>query len=96
MQIYGQHTSSPNTLKAENLVQSLLIPLHTCGSINFIEGNTMLEEERVTTQWLVDVIRTMKQVESTSTEDDSTDFTEGYIQALDDLLAWLGNELQGK
>ena len=56
----------------------------------------MLEEERVTTQWLVDVIRTMKQIESISTEDDSADFTEGYLQALEDLLAWLGNELQGK
>ena len=35
------------------------------------------------------VVRAMRNADTVSTDEDSEDFTAGYIQALDDLLAWL-------
>jgi hypothetical protein len=67
----------------------LLKPLNTYETINAMEGQTMLKEEQVIAQRLVNVIRAMRNVDTVSVADDSEDFTAGYLQALDDLLAWL-------
>jgi hypothetical protein len=49
----------------------------------------MVYAEQVVAQQFVNVVRAMRNAETVSQEDDSEDFTAGYIQALDDLLAWL-------
>jgi hypothetical protein len=52
-----------------------------------MEGQTTLHEEHVIAQRLVNVIRAMRNANTVSIEDDSEDFTAGYVQELDDLLA---------
>ena len=49
----------------------------------------MLKEEQVIAQRLINVIRAMRNIDTVTTAEDSEDFTAGYLQALDDLLAWL-------
>jgi hypothetical protein len=67
----------------------LLKPLNIYETVTALERQTMLKEKQVIAQQLVNVIRAMRNVDAVSTADDSEDFTAGYIQALDDLLAWL-------
>ncbi|HEY7491566.1 MAG TPA: hypothetical protein VIH59_10720 [Candidatus Tectomicrobia bacterium] len=49
----------------------------------------MAYAEQVVAQQLANVVRAMRNAETVPQEDDSEDFTAGYVQALDDLLAWL-------
>jgi hypothetical protein len=54
-----------------------------------MEEHTMAYAEQVVAQQLANVVRAMRNAETVPQEDDSEDFTAGYVQALDDLLAWL-------
>jgi hypothetical protein len=47
------------------------------------------DEEQVIAQRLVTVVHAMRNVDTFSTGNDSKDSMAGYIQALDNLLAWL-------
>ena len=75
--------------KSEKMAWSLLKLFHTYETIRSIEGQAMLKTEQVIAQRLVNVIRTMRDIDTVVPAEDSEDFTAGYIQALDDLVAWL-------
>ena len=42
---------------------------------------------------LYNITSLMKSVQPVFGKDDSEEYTQGYMQALDDLLAWFGDEL---
>jgi hypothetical protein len=53
-----------------------------------------VEDEQSIARRLYEVIRTMRGARRVAVEEESQDYTAGYFQALDDLLAWLRVELR--
>ena len=57
-----------------------------------MEEHTMSNEQQVVTHQFVNYILAMRDVEAVFAGYDTDAFTAGYIQALDDLAAWLKKE----
>jgi hypothetical protein len=55
-------------------------------------GALPLEAEQDLARQLHDIIRTMMGIRTIAEWDESSDFTAGYIQALNDLLGWIREE----
>jgi hypothetical protein len=71
----------------------LLKIFHACLCINFREGHTTENEKQETTQLITNIVRTKKSAETVWSEEYAAGYTAGYMQALDDLVAWLKGEL---